>query len=122
MFYKILEIEDLISDKDSKREIIDLMENNGAHLKLISLKKHEEIEAHMSHCDACIYVNDGEIELTFDHNDNCTCQACGCEISSEDKKESKKYKIKKGQIFFFAKNTTHSVKALKDSVFLLIKI
>lgn len=122
MLYKIFEIEDLIDDKESKREIIDLMENNGAHLKLISLKKHEEIEAHMSHSDACIYVHDGEIELMFDYNDNCTCQACGCEIVSEDKKESKKYKIKKGQIFFFEKNTTHSVKALKDSIFLLIKI
>ena len=38
MLYKIFEIEDLIDDKESKREIIDLMENNGAHIKLISLK------------------------------------------------------------------------------------
>lgn len=122
MLYRTMEIDELISDKDAKREIIDLMENNGAHLKLISLKKHEEIEAHMSHTDVCLIVNDGEIELIFYHDNNCTCQSCGCQLTEEHQEEGKKYKVKKGQIFFFEKNIMHSVKALKDSCFLLIKI
>lgn len=122
MLYKVLEIDDLIDKKaDLDREIIDLMENNSAHLKLVSLKKHQVIEPHMSHSDTCLYVTDGEIEIIFQENDNCTCQSCGCDIAIEED-EGKKYKIKKGQIFFFEKDVTHSVKALKDSSFLLIKI
>lgn len=122
MRYRTMEIDELISDKESKREIINLMENNGSHLKLVSIKKHEEIEAHMSHTDVCLVVNEGEIEVTFFHDADCSCQACTCQITDEDNKKEKKYKIKKGQIFFFEKNIMHSVKALKDSIFLLIKI
>lgn len=122
MLYKVLEIDDLIDKKaDLDREIIDLMENNSAHLKLVSLKKHQIIEPHMSHSDTCLYVTDGEIEIIFQDDDNCTCQSCGCDIAIEEE-DGKKYKIKKGQIFFFEKDVTHSVKALKDSSFLLIKI
>lgn len=122
MLYKVLEIDDLIDKKaDLDREIIDLMENNSAHLKLVSLKKHQVIEPHMSHSDTCLYVTDGEIEIIFQDDDNCTCQSCGCDIAIEEE-DGKKYKIKKGQIFFFEKDVTHSVKALKDSSFLLIKI
>lgn len=122
MLYETIEIEDLITEKDSEKEIVELLENNGSHLKLIYLKKHEEIEPHMSHTNACIYMTEGEIEFILSHEDNCTCQACGCSISEEDNKEIKKFKIKKGQLFLFEKNIMHSVKALKDSTFLLIKI
>lgn len=122
MLYKVLEIDDLIDKKaDFDREIIDLMENNSSHLKLVALKKHQIIEPHMSHSNTCIYLTEGEIEIIFQDDANCTCQACGCDIPIEDE-EGKKYKIRKGQIFFFEKDVTHSVKALKDSSFLLIKI
>ena len=43
-------------------------------------------------------------------------------MPDEIDEEGKKYKIKKEQLFLFEKNIMHSVKALKDSVFLLIKI
>ncbi len=122
MFYRTIEIEELLNSKDADREIVDLMENNGAHLKLVSLKKHQEIEPHMSHADVCIFVADGELEIVFSDEDNCTCQACGCELPDEDKEDGRKYKIKKGQLFFFEKNVMHSLKALKDTYFLLIKI
>ena len=60
--------------------------------------------------------------MKFLHNKNCACQACGCEMDEGEEDESFKYKIKKGQLFFFEKDITHSIKALKDSYFLVIKI
>ncbi len=122
MLYKSLEIDELINTKDVEREIVDLMENNGSHLKLISLKKHQVIDPHMSHTNVCIYVAEGEIELTFSAIDNCTCSACGCEMPETPDDEEKKYKIKKNQLFLFEKNVMHSIKALKDSLFLVVKI
>lgn len=122
MRYRTIEIEEFFTDKEKTREIIDLMSNNGSHLKVVYLKKHEELEAHMSNNDTCIYVTDGEIELTFPHDETCGCNTCGCDLSNEDEENSKKYKVKKEQMFFFEKDVVHSVKALKDSSFLLIKI
>lgn len=117
-----MEIDELINLKEADRSIVDLMENNGSHLKLVGLKKHEKIEPHMAHTDVCVFVTDGEIEIKFNSEDNCTCQACGCGLPDENDDDGKKYKIKKGQLFFFEKNVMHSVEALKDSSFLLIKI
>ena len=122
MRYRTIEIEEFFTDKEKTKEIVDLMENNGAHLKVIYLKKHEELEAHMSHTDTCIYVTDGELELVFPHDETCTCNACGCGTIDEHNNEDRKYKVKKDQMFFFEKDVVHSVKALKDSSFLLIKI
>ena len=37
MLYRVFEIEELIDSKaDLDREIVDLMENNGSHLKIVS--------------------------------------------------------------------------------------
>ncbi len=122
MLYKTLNIDELINTKEADREIVELMENNGAHLKIAALKKHAEIEPHMSHTDVCIYVTDGEIELRFSAVDNCTCSACGCSMPDDESDEEKKYKVKKDQLFLFEKNVMHAIKALKDSSFLVIKI
>lgn len=122
MLYRAIETDDLINMKDTDRAIVDLMENNGSHLKLIGLKKNQILESHMAHTDVCLYVMDGEIEIIFNSEDNCACQACGCSLPDEDDEEGKKYKIKKGQMFFFEKDVMHTVKALKDSSFLAIKI
>ena len=122
MLYRTLEIDELIDSKaDLDREIIDLMENNNSHLKLVSLKKHQYLDPHTSHTNTSLFVTDGEIEITFFDGDNCTCQSCGCDVPIEED-DGKKYKIKKGQMFMFEKDVLHSVKALKDSKFLLIKI
>ena len=122
MRYRTIEIDEFFTNKEKTREIVDLMDNNGAHLKIAYLKKHEEIEAHTSHSDTCIYVTNGELELIVTHDETCTCTSCGCETNDEHEKNSKKYKIKKDQMFFFEKNVVHSIKALKDTTFLLIKI
>lgn len=123
MLYRILEIDELVSLKNADRAMVDLMENNDAHLKLIALKKHEKIAPHASKSDVCIYVIDGELELTFHHNETCNGSTCGCKDSNHEKENNeKKYKIKKEQLFFFEKEVMHSIEALKDSSFLAIKI
>lgn len=123
MLYRVFEIEELIDSKaDLDREIVDLMENNGSHLKIVSLKKHQYLEPHMAHTNVAIFVTEGELEIVFPDSDNCTCQSCGCDIPIQEDDEGKKYKIKEGQLFMFEKDVVHSVKALKDTFFLLIKI
>ena len=70
-------------------------------LSIIAIKKDEIIDTHTSTRDAAVYVLDGEIELHFD---------------------AEKFKIDKGEILMFKKDTQHKVLANKDSKFLLIKI
>lgn len=122
MLYKAIEIEDLIDFKESDREIVDLMENNGAHLKLMALKKHQIIEPHMAHTNVCIYLIEGELEIKFNRGGSCNCQPCGCSIGESEEEGELKYKIKKEQLFFFEKDVLHSVEAMKDSYFLVVKI
>lgn len=122
MLYRTMEIDELISLKDTDKAVVDLMENNGSKLKLVGLKKHQVVEPHTSNHDVCVYVTDGEIEINFKNEDDCTCTSCGCGIPDKTDSAGRKYKIKKGQIFFFEKGNMHSVEALKDTIFLLIKI
>lgn len=122
MLYKAIEIDDLINKKEADREIVDLMENNGSHLKIVSLKKYEMLDSHVSHSNVCLYVIDGEIELIFSSDDNCTCHSCGCSMPDETDEEGKRYKVKKEQLFLFEKDVVHAVKALKDSTFFVVKI
>ena len=101
MFYNVLKAKDIVDlgDEKFKREI--LMEQNDNSLSVIEMKKNEIIDTHTSICDAAVYVLDGEIELHFD---------------------AEKFKVDKGEILMFKKDTEHKVLALKDSKFLLIKI
>ena len=101
MFYNVLKAKDIVDlgDEKFKREI--LMEQNDNSLSVIAMKKNEIIDTLTSICDAAVYVLDGEIELHFD---------------------AEKFKVDKGEILMFKKDTEHKVLALKDSKFLLIKI
>ncbi|MBQ4122676.1 hypothetical protein IJD44_02995 [bacterium] len=122
MLYRTIEIDELIEDKDTEQQMIDLMENNNSHLKLVALKKHAQIPTHISQSDVCIFVTEGKIEIKFLSESNCDCSPCDCDIQDKDNDSSKKYVVKKEQFFLFEKNVLHSIKALKDSTFLLIKI
>lgn len=122
MLYKAMEIDEIFNDKDSAHEIIDILDNNGSHLKLVSLKKNEGFDSHMSHTNVCVYLVEGELEFTFDESTVCGCNICS-EIASDNKNRKEHiYKIKKGQLFLFEKDVMHSLKAAKNSKFLLIKI
>lgn len=100
MFYNVLELKDLVEDKEGFERNV-LMERGDSSLSVVGLKKDEWIEAHISVCDGCAYVFEGEAEFHF---------------------AAEKFKVKKGELIMFEKEQEHSVLALKDTKFLLIKI
>ena len=124
MFYKKLEANDLLKEKEkehaNEKQVIDLLQKENSHLKLVSLKKEDGFDSHISHTDVFIYVLDGELEIIFPKENSCNI--CGCDLPDEDDDAAKKYKINKNQMFMFEKDVNHSVKALKDSKFLLVKM
>ena len=101
MFYKVLELNDLVNDKEKLFEKNVLLERGESSLSVIALKKHEILDSHISVCDACAYVFEGEAEFHFN---------------------AEKFVLKKGEIIMFEKEKEHKVLALKDTKFLLIKI
>lgn len=101
MYYNVLKAKDIVELDGQKYVKKDLIENGDKKLSIIALKKDEIIDTHTSINDAAVYVIDGEIEIHFD---------------------AEKFKIEKGQILMFKKDTQHKVLAKKDSKFLLLKI
>ena len=101
MFYNVLKLDDLV---DYKENIFDknlLLERGESSISAIALKKHEMLDNHVSVCDACAIVYDGEAEFHFN---------------------AEKFTVKKGEIIMFEKEKEHKVLALKDTKFLLVKI
>ena len=101
MFYNVLKAKKLVDLEEEKFQRKVLMEDNDNSLSIISIKKNEIIDTHTSICDAAVYVLEGKIELHFD---------------------AEKFKVEKGEILMFKKDKEHTVVALDDSKFLLIKI
>lgn len=120
--FKLFEIKDLINDKKEDVLLINLLQKNEAELKLAYLKKDEKMNPYNTSTNACIYVIDGEIELIF-NNKEYACDSYSCNLEAhEEKEKEEKNKIKKHQLFLTEKELIHSIKALKDSTFLIIKI
>ena len=101
MFYNVLELKDLVDFKENLFDKRLLLERGESSLTAIALKKHEVLDNHISVCDACAYVFDGEAEFHF---------------------AAEKFTVKKGELIMFEKEKEHKVLALKDTKFLLIKI
>ena len=101
MYYKVLELNDLVQNETEKFERKILIENGDSGLYAIALKKGEIIDTHKSVVDAFAYVFDGEAEFHFD---------------------AEKFTLKKGQCIMFKKEHDHTVLALKDTKFILAKI
>ena len=101
MFYNVLELKDLVDYKENVFDKNVLLEHNDSSLSAIALKKHEVLENHISVCDACALVYDGEAEFHFN---------------------AENFTVKKGELIMFEKEKEHKVLALKDTKFLLIKI
>lgn len=101
MFYNVLEIEDLVDNKENLFDRNVLLERGESSLSAIALKKHEVLDNHISVCDACVYVFEGEAEFHFN---------------------AEKFTVKKGELIMFEKEKEHKVLALKDTKFLLVKI
>lgn len=101
MYYNVLELKELPTKKIEGFVIETLIEHGDSNLSVVSLKKDEIIDDHMSVCDACIIVYEGEAELHF---------------------AAEKFTVKKGELIMFKKEHEHKVLALKDTKFFLIKI
>lgn len=101
MFYNVLELKDLVDFKENKFDRNVLLERGESSLSVIALKKEELLDSHISVCDACAYVFEGEAEFHFD---------------------AEKFTLKKGELIMFEKEKEHKVLALKDTKFLLVKI
>lgn len=101
MFYNVLELNDLVDNKENILDKNVLLARGESSLSAIALKKHEVLENHVSICDACAIVFDGEAEFHF---------------------AAEKFTVKKGELIMFEKEKEHKVLALKDTKFLLVKI
>ncbi len=101
MFYNVLKAKELINLDGSKFERKALLEDADKSFSIIAIKKDEIIDTHTSVADAAVFVLDGEIEIHFD---------------------AEKFRLDKGEIIMFKKDTEHKVLALKDSKFFIIKI
>ena len=102
MFYNILKAKNLVTlDHATKFDKNVLLEKDGCGLIAMALKKDEIVDTHTSTNDAAIYIIDGEIEIHF---------------------EAEKFKLDKGEILMFKKDSQHKVLALKDSKFLIFKV
>ena len=101
MYYNVLELKDLVDNKENILDKNVLLERGESSLSAIALKKHEVLNNHVTVCDACAIVYEGEAEFHF---------------------AAEKFTIKKGELIMFEKEKEHSVLALKDTKFLLIKI
>ena len=101
MFYNVLELDELVDNKENMFDKNVLLERGESSLSVLALKKHEVLENHFSVCDACAYVFEGEAEFHFN---------------------AEKFTVKKGELIMFEKEKEHKVLALKDTKFLLIKI
>ena len=101
MFYNVLELKDLVDNHENLFDKNVLLENGNSSLSAIALKKHEVLDSHISVCDACAIVYEGEAEFHFN---------------------AEKFTLKKGELIMFEKEKEHKVLALKDTKFLLVKI
>ena len=101
MFYNVLELDDLVDNKEHMLDKNVLLERGESSFSAIALKKHEVLDNHISVCDACAIVYEGEAEFHFN---------------------AEKFTVKKGELIMFEKEKEHKVLALKDTKFLLIKI
>lgn len=101
MFYNVLKLEDLVDNKENLLDKRLLLERGESSISAVALKKHEILDSHISICDACAIVFDGEAEFHFN---------------------AEKFTIKKGEMIMFEKEKEHKILALKDTKFLLIKI
>lgn len=101
MFYNVLELKDLVCNKENKLDRNVLLERGDSSLSVIAMQKNEILENHVSVCDACAYVFEGEAEFHFN---------------------AEKFTLKKGELIMFEKEKEHKVLALKDTKFMLVKI
>ena len=103
-YHQIYNLKDLIKYKDDELNKKIILKNDKQALILFALKENQFIGTHVSETDAIITILEGEVKF---------------DLYDEDKKDRI---LKTGDALKFEKMEKHSVIALKNSKFLVIKI
>ena len=108
-------LQDYIEFDDDMVNKIHLIETEEAKIKLIALKKHQELPPHKAEGEAMLYVLEGEVKFYILEKEVCECNECmGGEIDEEHS-----LKIKKGEFIRFNEESSHKVLAEKDTKLLI---
>lgn len=110
-------LEDYIDYQDDMVNKIHLIETPKSDIKLVALKKHQNLPPHKSEHETMLYVVEGEILFTITKDTeigNCSDGHCDFEGKKCE------YKIKKGEFIRFAGCEEHSIHAEKDTKMLLV--
>lgn len=102
--HNVEELKDMIEFCDERINSKVLAENGECKAVLFAMKKEQCMPEHTSPRNAFIYLIEGEIEFEISHEEN------------------EKYKVKKGDIFFFNADEKHTVLAKKDTKMLVVRI
>ena len=108
-------LQDFIDFDDTMVNKEYLMETPSAKVKLIALKKEQELPPHNSEGEAMLYVLEGEIK--FNLIPGVECLSCGC---GDDACEEHELKFKKGEFIRFNEDSEHYVTAQKDTKLLVV--
>lgn len=108
-------LQDFIDFDDTMPNKEHLMESPNAKVKLVALKKHQELPKHNAEGKALLYLLEGELKFTLIPGSECL--SCGC---GDDACEEHELKIRKGEFIRFDETQEHQVYAEKDSKFLVI--
>ena len=103
-------LQDFIDFDETMPNVEHLMETPSSKIKLVALKKHQELPNHKADGDALLYVLEGEIKFTIIPGSECL--SCGC---GDDACEEHELKLKKGEFIRFDETQEHTVFAEKDT-------
>lgn len=102
--HSVEELAKLIDFNDGKINSKILLENGESKAVLFAMKKEQFMPEHVSPRNAFVYLIEGEIDFQLNND------------------ASEKYKVKKGEIFFFDADEKHIVSAKKDTKLLVVRI
>ncbi len=102
--HSVIELKEMIDFNDEKINSKVLAENGESKAILFAIKKEQFMPEHISPKDTFIYVLEGEIEFEINHDEN------------------ERYKIEKGDIFFFNAEEKHTVLGKKDTKMLVVRL
>ncbi len=103
--HKIYKIEDLIEFDESTVKTQILSKNGDFASIIVAMKKDQIFKEHISPVNAYVYVIEGRVFFRVNNDGNIS-----------------EFELNKGEIFTFLANEKHSLVALKDSKFLVVRI
>ena len=115
-YLHVKDLRDYIEFEDSMVNKVHLIESGENKLKLIALKKHQELPSHKSEGETFLYVLEGEVKFYVLENEICECNEC---TSIPDIDEEHVFPVKKGEFIRYNDDVAHKVIAEKDAKILV---